>query len=77
MLPRVIVPAPVSPVPGVRVSDGCCSIVLVTPAFAMLSVPLVVMGPPVRPAPLPTLVTVPVPVPSVLQTHDVPLYCIT
>jgi hypothetical protein len=34
---------------------------LVTPPVATLSVPLVVMGPPVKPAPLPTLVTVPPP----------------
>jgi len=33
---------------------------LVMPLLGTLSVPLVVIGPPVNPAPLPTLVTVPV-----------------
>ena len=36
---------------------------LVTPPVGMLSVPVPVIGPPVKPAPLPTLVTVPLPPP--------------
>lgn len=75
LLPSATAPPPVSPVPAVTVTDECCSMVLVTPALAMLNVPLVVIGPPVRPAPPPTLVTVPEPVPRVAQPHAVPLYC--
>ena len=37
---------------------------LVTPPPAMLRLPLPVIGPPVNPEPLPTLVTVPAPVPA-------------
>ena len=46
---------------AVTVKDECASMALVTPPDGMLSVPLPVIGPPVSPAPLPTLVTVPVP----------------
>jgi hypothetical protein len=54
-------PPPERPVPAPTVSDGFDSMVLVTPLLAMFRVPLVVMGPPVSPAPVPTLLTVPVP----------------
>src|ERR1039458_6031090 len=47
----------------------------VTPPVAMLSVPVPVIGPPVRPAPLATLVTVPVPAEA--QAHAVPFHCST
>ena len=63
-LPSVAVPPPVRPEPAVTVTDGLASMAFVTPPVAMLSVPLPVMGPPVSPAPLPTLVTVPVPTPG-------------
>src|SRR5580693_108855 len=65
--PRLVVPPketdppPLSGLLAVTVNDGFASIELVTPPVAMLSVPDVVMGPPVSPDPLPTLVTVPVP----------------
>jgi hypothetical protein len=39
------------------------SMLFVTPAAGILIVPLAVIGPPVRPAPVPTLVTVPPPLP--------------
>ena len=58
--PNATKPPPVRSVPAVTVNDGFASMALVTPAVAMLKVPLVVTGPPVSPAPLPTLVTVPV-----------------
>src|SRR5580658_326480 len=73
--PSATDPPPVSPLPALTVTDELCSMGLVTPALAILNVPLVVIGPPVRPAPLPTLVTVPVPVPRLAQAHVVPLYC--
>ena len=60
-MPSDIAPAPVRPVPGVRVRDECNSMAFVTPAVAMLRVPVPVIGPPVRPGPLPTLLTVPEP----------------
>ncbi|MGO9270033.1 MAG: hypothetical protein ACLQOO_07245 [Terriglobia bacterium] len=47
------------PGPGLISVEECCSIESVTPAGAMLSVPLAVIGPPVKPAPLATLDTVP------------------
>jgi hypothetical protein len=75
--PKVIAPGALIPVPEFSVILEFASMALVTPALAMLKVPLVVIGPPVRPAPLPTLVTVPVPVPRVAQPHAVPLYCRT
>src|SRR5580698_6621946 len=68
-------PGPFKPLPVVSVIVGCASIALVTPAFAMLNVPLPVIGPPVNPDPLATLVTVPVP--AAAQAHAVPLYCST
>ena len=52
-------PPPVRSVPAATVNDGCCNIAFVTPAVAMLGDPLVVIGRPVNPAPLPALVTVP------------------
>src|SRR5208283_2756539 len=61
MPPSDTKPPPVSPEPGLTVSDGLRSMALVTPPVAMLNVPLLVIGPPVNPGPLPTLVTVPVP----------------
>src|SRR5208337_2503834 len=42
---------------------------------AMLNVPLPVIGPPVNPAPLATLVTVPVP--TAAHAHEVPVQCNT
>src|ERR1039458_3446382 len=62
--PNATEPPPVRSVPADTVSDGFASMALLTPPVAMLSEPLVVMGPPVRPAPLPTLVTVPLPAPG-------------
>lgn len=54
-------PPPVRSVPGATVSEGFASIALLTPPVATLSVPLPVIGPPVKPVPLVTLVTVLVP----------------
>ena len=62
--PSATDPPPDRPVPAVTVSEGCCSMALVTPPVAMLRAPLVVIGPPASPAPLPTLVTVPLPAPG-------------
>ena len=59
--PSETAPPPLSGLLAVTVSDEYCSMALVTPPVATLSVPLLVIGPPVNPAPLPTLVTVPVP----------------
>jgi len=59
--PNAALPPPLRPVPAVTLSDGLASMALVTPPLAMLKVPLLVIGPPVKPAPLPTLVTVPAP----------------
>ncbi len=77
VLPRVMAPGTVSPpaVLAFSVRFEFCSIVFVTPALAMLRVPLPVIGPPASPAPLPTLVTVPVP--ALAQAQAVPLYCRT
>ena len=57
--PRATLPPPLRPVPAVTESEGFCSMALVTPAVAMEMVPVVVMGPPVRPAPVSTSVSVP------------------
>ena len=57
--PRATVPPPDNPVPAFTVIEGLASIALVTPPVGILIVPLVVMGPPVKPAPVATLVTVP------------------
>ncbi len=57
--PNATVPPPDSPDPACTVIDGFASIVLVTPAAGILMVPLVVIGPPVSPAPVFTLVTDP------------------
>src|SRR5271169_1578137 len=46
---------------------------LVTPPVAMLNVPLPVIGPPVSPAPLATLVTVPAPL-GVVQAQALPFH---
>jgi hypothetical protein len=46
------------------VAEEFASIAFVTPALAMLIVPLPVIGPPVNPAPVATLVTVPLPDPG-------------
>src|SRR5580704_13527533 len=59
--PKETAPPPFSGLLAVTVKDECASIALVTPVLAMLNVPLCVIGPPVSPAPLATLVTVPVP----------------
>jgi hypothetical protein len=56
--PKVALPPPLKPVPAVTESDGLASMALVTPPVAILNVPLPVIGPPVKPAPLTTLVTV-------------------
>src|SRR5260370_18511671 len=48
------------------------SIALVTPPLAMLNVPVPVIGPPVNPEPLPTLVTVPIS--GTTHTHCEPLH---
>jgi hypothetical protein len=47
---------------------------LLTPAVAMLNVPEPVIGPPVNPVPLATLVTVPEPV-GEAQAQALPLHC--
>lgn len=68
----VTVPEPVAIVqlaPNVHVCpftvvNGLTSIAFVTPAEGMLIVPVPVIGPPVKPAPVATLVTVPPPVPG-------------
>ena len=57
--PRATGPPPVSPVPGVTVIEGFANIALVTPPVAMEIVPVVVIGPPVKPGPVATFVTVP------------------
>ena len=66
-------PPPARPLPAATVSDGLASIELVTPPLAIAIVPLVEMGPPVRPAPVFTVVTVPPEVLSVagFQVPDV------
>lgn len=61
--PRATVPPPDNPEPAVTVTEGLAIMLLVTPADGMLIVPLLVIGPPVNPAPVLTLVTVPLPVP--------------
>src|ERR1700722_15349807 len=53
--PKASVPPPDSPVPAFTVTDEFASMALVTPAARMLMVPLEVIGPPVRPAPVATL----------------------
>jgi hypothetical protein len=57
--PRATLPPPESPVPAVTVKDGLASMALVTPAVAMLIVPVFVIGPPVKPAPVLMRVTEP------------------
>ena len=57
--PSATAPPPDNPVPAFTVRELLASIALVTPAEGMLIVPLVVIGPPVKPAPVATLVTVP------------------
>jgi hypothetical protein len=57
--PKATVPPPDNPGPACTVTELLASIVFVTPAEGMLIVPLLVIGPPVRPAPVLTLVTVP------------------
>ena len=64
VLPKATVPPPDSPEPAVIVTEGLASMALVTPAEGMLMVPVLVIGPPVRPAPVATLVTVPLPAPG-------------
>ena len=77
VLPRLMAPGTVNPpaVLAFSVTAEFCSMVLVTPALAMPRVPLPVIGPPASPAPLPTLVTVPVP--ALAQAHAVPFHCST
>lgn len=67
--PRATAPPPDNPVPAFTVTELFASMALVTPAEGMLIVPVLVIGPPVRPAPVLTLVTVPV---AVLASVTVP-----
>ena len=67
--PSATVPPPDNPDPAFTVTELFASIVFVTPADGMLIVPVLVIGPPVRPAPVLTLVTVPV---AVLASVTVP-----
>lgn len=62
--PKATVPPPDNPGPACTVTELLASIALVTPAEGMLMVPLVVIGPPVRPAPVSMPVTVPLLVPG-------------
>ena len=62
--PKETDPPPVKPVPADTLTELFASMALVTPAFGIEIVPLVVIGPPVRPAPVFTCVTVPEPVPA-------------
>lgn len=57
--PKATVPPPDSPDPACTVTELLASMALVTPLEGMLMVPLLVIGPPVRPAPVLILVTVP------------------
>ena len=57
--PRATVPPPDSPGPACTVTELLASMEFVTPAEGMLIVPLLVIGPPARPAPVLMLVTVP------------------
>lgn len=59
--PRATVPPPDNPEPAWIVTKGFASMLLVTPAAGILIVPLEVIGPPVSPAPVLMLVTVPPP----------------
>jgi hypothetical protein len=56
-LPSAIVPPPLNRVPAVIVNDELAGIEFATPPFAMSRVPLLVIGPPVKPAPVLTAVT--------------------
>ena len=62
--PRATEPPPDKPVPAVTVTELFASMALVTPALGIEIVPVVVIGPPVNPAPVLTWVTVPVPAPG-------------
>src|SRR3984893_7257697 len=62
--PNATVPPPDNPDPACTVTEELDSMLLVTPAAGILIVPVLVIGPPVRPAPVATLVTVPLPVPG-------------
>lgn len=59
--PNATVPPPERPDPAVTVMELLASMAFVTPADGMLIMPLEVIGPPVNPAPVATLVTVPLP----------------
>ena len=61
--PKATVPPPDNPAPACTVIDGFASMLFTTPAAGMLIVPLFVIGPPVKPAPVLTCVTVPDPPP--------------
>jgi hypothetical protein len=61
--PNATVPPPDNPEPAFTVMEEFASIAFVTPADGILIVPLVVIGPPFRPAPVLTVVTVPFPPP--------------
>jgi len=62
--PNATVPPPDNPDPACTVTEGFASMAFVTPAAGILIVPVLVIGPPVRPEPVLTLVTVPLPVPG-------------
>src|SRR5580693_7401437 len=57
--PNATVPPPDNPDPATTLMEESASMLFVTPPAAILMVPLLVIGPPVRPAPVLTLVTVP------------------
>ena len=59
--PNATVPPPDNPDPVCTVTEGFANMLFTTPAEGMLIVPLVVIGPPVSPAPVLTCVTVPPP----------------
>src|SRR5271155_1280656 len=57
--PIPAVPPPDNPDPATTLMEESASMLLLTPRAGMLMVPVLVIGPPVRPAPVLTLVTVP------------------
>src|SRR5271156_597183 len=57
--PNATLPPPDKPVPATMLTEESASMLFVTPPAGILIVPLLVIGPPVKPAPVLTLVTVP------------------
>src|SRR5580658_530347 len=57
--PKATVPPPDNPDPATTLTEESASMVFVTPPAGILMVPVLVIGPPVRPAPVLMLVTVP------------------